>query len=443
MTITRSFAAGFACVFAVCLTGLLASNGSALPSAGPFSPTVPVSPGPGESTAPTQTGPETSRLPPEARAMWVVRYSILTPAAVDAIVERAAKYHFNALMVQVRGRGDAYYESNIEPRAQALKDEPASFDPLARIIQKAHAHGIRVFAWVVTCLVWSGKHPPASPNHVVNQHPDWIDARYDGSPMSGTDYEGQFLNPALPEVRNYIVSVYRDLVSHYDIDGLHLDYIRYPAPGLGYNPEALAEFYASRHPGAGKAPPWELRAETKAHPAEWTTWRQQQVTELVREIRTAVQAEKPWISISAAVWSDLNDARYNRMQDWPTWLKDGLVDFVCPMAYSKSTPRVVAQIAEAQALSCGRQIWAGIGAWHLSAADTANKIRAVRKLGVAGVCLFSYGGMTHDGGTDRFLKALAQGPFHRSAAPPLMAWLPSKEGVQTARNPAAAPEAGR
>lgn len=370
----------------------------------------------------------------EARALWVVRYSLLSARQVHAVVERAYRYHFNALMVQVRGRGDAYYYSSIEPRAKGLEDSPPGFDPLAQIIQEAHAHRIQVFAWMDMMLVWNGKQAPPFYRHVVNQHPEWIDARYDGSPMSGTDYEGQFLNPGIGDVRDYTVKVCRDLVRHYDVDGVHMDYIRYPSAGLGYNPECLRRFYAAVHGSSIGIPQWKLRAETRALPQQWMQWKQDQVTELVREIRTGIQSEKPWVSLSAAVWANLHDARDNRMQDWPTWLNEGLVDFVCPMAYSTNTSRVVNQISLALRLAHGRHIWAGIGAWQMSEAGTAAKIEAVRRLGVQGICLFSYDGLTAGGEREDYLAALCHGPLRKLATMPRMPWLPSQSLVAMRRD---------
>ena len=356
--------------------------------------------------------------------MWVVRYSLLSPDQVHDVVERAYKYHFNALMLQVRGRGDAYYHSTIEPRAAGLANQPDYFDPLEQAIEEAHAHGIKVFAWVNTLLAWSGKQPPPSPMHVVNRHPEWIDARPDGTPMAATDYEGQFLNPGIPAVRKYTVRICRDLVRRYDLDGIHLDYIRYPAPGLGYNSRCVDDFYRSSHPDQPDPSNWNVLAAPGIEKAAWTRWKQDQVTDLVREIRSGVQAEKPWVSVSAAVWSNLDDARYNRMQDWPTWLEQGLVDFVCPMAYSTQTPRVVTQIRQAVRLAHGRQIWAGLGAWQMSPASTVAKIRAVRALGAAGICLFSYDGMTDGGSSDHYLAALSHTAFSHRSSLPVMPWLP-------------------
>jgi uncharacterized lipoprotein YddW (UPF0748 family) len=336
-------------------------------------------------------------------------------------------------MVQVRGRGDAFYQSDIEPRADDLDSQPESFDPLAQIIREAHRRGIQVYAWVNTMLVWSGKRPPTSPMHVVNEHPDWVDAHADGTPMRATEFEGQFLNPGIPAVRDYIVGLCRDIVRRYDVDGIHLDYIRYPDPSVGYNHAALICFHDWLHPDEPCPDAAGLREEARAAAPQFAAWREAQVTELVREIRQAIQAEKPWVSLSAAVWANLDDAYGSVLQDWPTWLKDGLVDFVCPMAYSTSTARVANQIRQAVELSHGRQIWAGLGAWQIKPASTIAKIDVARKLGAAGVCLFSYDGLTHDDGSETYMAALRHGPFEKPACVPPMPWLPQPGSFQASR----------
>jgi uncharacterized lipoprotein YddW (UPF0748 family) len=83
----------------------------------------------------------------EVRALWVVRTTLTSPAAVRTMVGDAWQGGFNTLLVQVRGRGDAYYLSSLEPRAAALADQPRDFDPLALVLEEAHARGMTVHAW--------------------------------------------------------------------------------------------------------------------------------------------------------------------------------------------------------------------------------------------------------------------------------------------------------
>src|SRR4029079_15600796 len=110
----------------------------------------------------------------EIRALWVTRASLTSPASVASLVTTAHTEGFNALLVQVRGRADAYYTSDLQPRAADLARQPASFDPLAAVLAAAHASGIRVHAWVSLNLVSSAAELPASTDARVYRPPDWI-----------------------------------------------------------------------------------------------------------------------------------------------------------------------------------------------------------------------------------------------------------------------------
>jgi uncharacterized lipoprotein YddW (UPF0748 family) len=173
----------------------------------------------------------------ETRALWVVRHAITTPGRVDQVVEIASQLNINTLLVQVRGRGDAYFQSEITPRAEDLGATSPDFDPLERMIRRAHAAGLEVQAWINVYLVWSAGEPPRSPLHVVNAHPEWISVRADGQrlvEMLPEDFEeqkleGMYLAPGNPEVKRHLREIVREIVTKYEIDGIHLDYVRYQA----------------------------------------------------------------------------------------------------------------------------------------------------------------------------------------------------------------------
>src|SRR5579859_5621693 len=112
--------------------------------------------------------------PAETRALWVLRSSLTSPASITTLVRTARDQGFNTLLVQVRGRGDAYYTSSLEPRAADLSHQPASFDPLATVLAEARPAGIRVHAWVCLDLVSSAVELPASQEHLVYRHPEWL-----------------------------------------------------------------------------------------------------------------------------------------------------------------------------------------------------------------------------------------------------------------------------
>lgn len=384
-----------------------------------------------------------SRLPavPEVRAMWVVRSSITSPGQVRDVVSTAKKYGYNTLFVQVRGRGDAYYNSTLEPRAEELANQPLSFDPLAYVIQLAHADGIQVHAWLNTDYVWSAGRKPYSQEHIVNAHPDWLMRDVNGKySLSGTENcEGAFTSPANPAVRQHVHDVFLEVAKNYDIDGIHFDYIRYPNQNYDYSDAAVDGFKAYMNTRLAVSQQQRLAqggrlAYIRAFPAEWTNWRRQQVTDLVASVAHDVKAIKPWVVISAAVFADYKEAYSSKGQDWKAWLREGLLDVVVPMAYGSDTAKVAAQIKDAEdaAREYHRYCYAGIGSWHISAASTEAKIDAARAAGAQGIVLFSYGGVTKDGATEAYLQNVDASSFQRRAVLPNLAWLGSRPAGQVA-----------
>jgi uncharacterized lipoprotein YddW (UPF0748 family) len=377
-------------------------------------------------------GPETApvRRFPEVRGLWVVRTTLEAPERIDAMVAQADDAGFNTLIVQVRGRTDAFYASRWEPRAEVLAGQPPDFDPLALVIREAHRRGMAVHAWVNTNLVWSGPELPVSPDHMVNARPDWLAVpRELGRDLYGVDpfeprfvaqlrrwtaehassVEGLYSSPSNPSVQERVYDVWMDLAERYDLDGIHFDYIRYPSDEFDYSRGALERFrgwVAPRLPperlqeldAAGGQDPY---AFVDALPGPWGEFRRAQITALVERIYTGVKARRPRMVVSAAVFPDTDDAYRNRFQDWRAWLRQGILDVVVPMAYTPDDGRFRAQIHEATAWAGGQdRVWAGVGAYVNTLEGTLAKIDIARDEGAGGVVLFSYDWAAAEGGAD-------------------------------------------
>jgi uncharacterized lipoprotein YddW (UPF0748 family) len=365
----------------------------------------------------------TPRDAAEIRALWVTRSSLTTPASITALVKTAHDEGFNTLLVQVRGRADAYYTTDLEPRAADLARQPASFDPLAAVLAEARARGIRVHAWVSLNLVSSAVELPASPDHLVYRHPEWLmvprtiaqelahldpaNPGYVGKIARWTrgqnvTIEGLYASPLQPEAAAYTELVVTNLARRYDLDGVHLDYARYPNPQFDYSRFAIAAFRADIRPRIAPDVRRALDAESDADlfaypdqfPAEWKAFRRARLTALVARIRQGVRAVRPAALVTAAVFPDPQDAFDERLQDWRGWLGSRLVDAVAPMAYTQESARFAEQIAAARDIAGGQAVWAGIGAYRLTPAQTVENIQAARKLGAAGFVLFSYDSLT-------------------------------------------------
>lgn len=359
----------------------------------------------------------------EIRALWVTRSSLTSPASIATLVRAARAHGFNTVLVQVRGRADAYFTSDLEPRPSDLTRQPASFDPLATVLAEARANGIRVHAWVVLNLVSSAVELPAAPDHLVYRHPEWLMvprpiaqdvARLDpGNPAyvgkiarwtrgESEAVEGLYVSPLHRDAAAHTERVVADLARRYDLDGVHLDYARFPTQQFDYSRFSIAAFRADMRPrlsaearravDADEAT--DLFAYPDRFPAEWKAFRRDRLTALVTRLRAAVHTSRPGALFSAAVVPDHADAFDERMQDWRGWLNARIVDAVAPMAYTQESARFAEQIAAARDIAGGRAVWAGIGSYRLTPAQTIENIQAARKLGAAGFVLFSYDSLT-------------------------------------------------
>ena len=346
---------------------------------------------------------------------------------------------FNTLIVQVRGRGDAYYRSGLEPRAADLAARP-DFDPLAETIQRARPAGLQ------SPCVDRGEsglerrraaHVAAardqSPSRVADgaagargrsrgvdvRSADYVRRLARWTRGRPSDVEGLYASPIHPGAATHAVAVSSDIVSQYAVNGLHLDYVRFPNEDFDYSRGAIAEFKRSIDPDLSPAERDRLasleRADALAYPAffpeRWVTFRQTRLTELVARIRSAVRAIKPDVTLSAAVFPESAHARGGKLQDWPSWLQQSLIDALCPMAYTQDVSLFERQIADAQSIAGEVPVWAGVGAYRLSTTATLAHIAAARRQKAGGVVLFSYDALVSPPNSAATLTQLGRAAF--------------------------------
>ena len=369
--------------------------------------------------APQQIRAPSPRIaaPAEVRALWVVRTTLDHPDSVKAMVTRAHANGFNTLIVQVRGRGDAFYNARWEPRAPSIIKD-SRFDPLALTIKEAHRRGIAVHAWLNTHLLANMDTPPSDPHHIYNLRPDLLAVPYklarelysvdprdsvfrakiqEYTKGARDHVEGFYLSAAAPETKEHVYSIWMDVLDHYDVDGLNFDYVRYPAPDYDYSKISLDRFRLWLVPQLTDS----VRARFAAlesdplvyadsFPAKYNDFRRAQVTELVERIYYGVKKRNPNVVVSADVFANAKDAYENRFQDWRSWLQRGFLDVAALMAYSPNTQIFRDQIRVGVEAGGRDRIWAGIGAYRQPADSTIQKILAARELGARGIVLFSY-----------------------------------------------------
>lgn len=367
----------------------------------------------------------------EARALWATRFDYSTITDVQQLMDKAAGANFNMVLFQVRGAADAYYSSTLEPWAARLSGtlgEDPGWDPLSAAIEAAHARGLELHAWLNVYPVWAGQTPPprdTDPLHLFwslsydHSWDDWRVVDSDGVTMT-LRQTYLWATPALTDVVDRVVSVTADIASRYDVDGIHLDYVRYPHPTYSYDPFSNAGYQA---------------AHAREPDLTRDEWQRQQVTQLVDRVYREAILPHSEVRLSAAVkgiykdrWAWDYPAGYtDYYQDSQGWIQSGTVDAIVPMLYTQmfiSYPEALTPTQFSLVTSDflthagGRHVFPGINAQHLDFSGVSERISIARGLGSPGHAIFSAGVLDQRD----FWDDLVAGPYAARAVVPPMVW---------------------
>jgi uncharacterized lipoprotein YddW (UPF0748 family) len=300
----------------------------------------------------------------EVRAVWVTTLGGLdwphtkaqTPTSIARqqrelcdLLDHLQAIHINTILLQTRVRGSLIYPSVIEPWDEALTGfygRNPGYDPLRFAIEQCHRRGMELHAWVVAI--------PCFKVEQVKRMGKW--SVLHTHPQLCKKFKGMwYLDPGQPATADYITSICREIVTNYDVDGIHFDYIRYPENGLNF-PDALTY----RRYGKG---------ERK------DDWRRDNITRIVRTAYRAVKAIKPWVKMSSSPIGKYRDLpRYSSRgwngfdavyQDAQGWLAEGIQDMLLPMMYFQGD-HFYPFALDWQECSNGRPVAPGLGIYFLS-----------------------------------------------------------------------------
>jgi uncharacterized lipoprotein YddW (UPF0748 family) len=348
---------------------------------------------------------ERKATPEFRQGLWIRAASTASPEAITRLVQIAKSMNITDIFVQVVVGGYAYYHSDLLPRSQYLSEVSGrEYDPLDSLIRTFANTGVRVHAWVNTFLYWSLSEPPESLNHVLYTHPDWF--IHDVNRVSMADYsynqwknlrlEGLYLDPENPEVTDFVEEICGEITANYPVDGIHLDFIRYPGIlwGLPDNDEAavLAGTDAGiarwcslvRYTQLGFLQRWQI----------WQAWRltrnrQWVIARALDDVgrRVAAHALKPNCQLSVAVFANPSLFRYSFAQDWTEWREDTYLPVI--MSYTPD----IALFNDYMNFGLFNRPDAllGIGLLWPDMQETAKwQVAAVKKAHGAGICLFDF-----------------------------------------------------
>ena len=333
----------------------------------------------------------------EGRYLWVVRNTLTTKNSIDRMIQFATLNRFNHIMVQVRGRGDAYYKSDIVAKSHLIQE--FDFDPLSYLIPKAKEKGIYNHAWLNAYILWSSNKKPLQENHLLYSNPSWLDQKSNlkidinnelkKNNVSNNGYEGLYLSPNHPKVNSYLVKVFRELAENYEIDGLHLDYIRYQDSEYGQNPQAI-EYY-KKYNSSNLKPV--ISQMNSSELSRWNTFKRKSVTDLVKETKKMLDFVNPNIELTAAVKPNLYQARERFFQEWDVWIAAGYIDKVLIMNYSKDLKGFASNIDiiyDNLPSKYWGKIVMGIATYNQPPSDVINKIKYSKVTRFKAISFFSY-----------------------------------------------------
>ncbi len=349
------------------------------------------------------------------RGTWADAFHIgyKNAAQVNELVGYAVQGNYNAIIAEVLAYHDndggghgAYWTSDYIPKAT---DAAAGFDPLAYLCQQAHAQGLEVHAWLVpyrVCDVW-----PPSGNSILAAHPEWItvpraDIGTGAKPVKpdvnkpATWY--YMLDPGSPEVQDYLVAIVRELVTHYPIDGINWDYIRYTQTDGGY-PSDNNYYYSGlkrfqRITGRSDVP-------AVTGDAAWNDFRRQTINELVRRCRAEIPgmpSSRQPVRLSADVMaaggyggSFTSSTAYIYFQNWKYWMDMAWLDATIPMNYkrehcSSEATMYRSWVNAAVSWKNGRNVYCGQGAYLNTMPNSITQMNYALNNGSDGIASYSY-----------------------------------------------------
>lgn len=311
----------------------------------------------------------------EFRATWIVDAHWLSPnntveqnkALTREILDNHKRANMTSVLWQVRRYGSVYYPSAIEPWGPQAGFQYPGYDPLAYAIEEAHARGLEFHAWFNTFE--SRNMYAGSPSE---QHPEWICRDQSGIVMPP---DLAWLSPGLQDVREYLLNLAMEIVNNYDIDGLHLDFVRWnehansslsaqlareniqnQMPDGYISEEQLHEIntnpsgrylYDVNHPFSAGVPPGY---------STWEEWWRATVTDFVHALHDSIQAVKPWVRLSPAALGSYNWSGWQGYgtvyQDAALWLNEGYIDQIVGMHYHWDTAGEIYDVLEGGCPQC-------------------------------------------------------------------------------------------
>ena len=336
---------------------------------------------------------------PEIRAMWLDRGTIVkakSESDLAEIFDRMAAGGINTVFFETVNASYPIYPSRVAPEQNPLV---RGWDPLRAAVKLAHQRGMELHAWAWIFAAANQRH-----NQILNQpvdylgpvlsiRPDWGITDKKGNLFDySSGYKKAFFDPANPRVQNYLLSLLEEIATNYDVDGIQLDYIRYPFQ----DPRVNQTF------GYGKSSRWLFKQMTGIDPIEmkpnhplwshWTGFRSRQVDNFVLAASERLKEKRPDLILSAAVFPMPREERLFRLQQhWEKWVQNEWVDIIVLMTYALDTDNLEekTQPLFSQSMEGSALLLPGIRLLNVPDPVTVDQVQLLRDLPAGGYALFA------------------------------------------------------
>ncbi len=326
------------------------------------------------------------------------------------ILDHYKQLNINTVILQTRLRGNVIYKSRFEPFSEVFTGKAGklpSYDPLQFCIEECHKRGMELHAWVVCIPLGElGDQKRYGREGVMRRHPE----------LCKTVGGRAFMVPGNPATADYIAAICREIAERYDIDGISLDYIRYPEQEFRFSDNNLY-----RGPSSGLA-----------------DWRRENITRIVRRIHDEVKAVKPWVKLSSSPVGKYNSTRRYSAGGWNCfaavyqdprlWLRENLQDMLFPMMYFRDN-NFYPFLLDWHENSYGHPIVPGLGIYLLDPHEgrwtlpvVRAEMHAVRRSGIGGIAFFRSDFLTRN--LQGLYDCCRNEFFPRPALTAQMTWMP-------------------
>jgi uncharacterized lipoprotein YddW (UPF0748 family) len=335
----------------------------------------------------------------EGRALWLDRgtiVSVKTPEEMKKLFDKIEEAGINVVYLETVNAGFPIYPSKYIEQNPLTK----GYDPLKYAINEAHRRDIELHAWVWIFAVGNTRHNP-----LINKPND-----YPGPVISNNFYDGALLgingnllpnnqpeywiNPANPKARKLMLNVLEEIVRNYDVDGIQLDYIRYPFQGgnnyMGF--DFIGRELFEKETGLT------LTTADSRTMEEWIKWKADKVSYFVEETSMKLRSLKPSLQISAAVYAGDRRKRLSTIQqDWELWVEKGWIDTLSPMSYATNTEKLEELAGYVyKATNNKALVYPGLAIRQVDTAGFLEQLDAVRSMGMVGNTIFAMAHLNQD-----------------------------------------------